>query len=119
MEGLTADEIRRVVRLALEEDIGSGDVTTLAIVPEKAPASAAIVAREPLTLAGIEFAEMAFLELGAAVEIERLAFDGQKVAAGTRLLRIQGPARAILSAERVALNFVQRLSGVATLTSQF
>jgi len=76
-------------------------------------------AREPLVVAGLDFAEAAFRELSAAIKIERLAKDGQRVNGGDILLKISGPAHAILSAERVALNFVQRLSGVATLTAQF
>jgi len=119
MQPLTADEIRRAVRLAIEEDIGSGDVTTLATVPEHAVARATMVAREPLVLAGVELAEAAFFELSPAIKIERLANDGEKVESGRKLLSIEGPARAILSAERVGLNFVQRLSGVATLTRRF
>jgi nicotinate-nucleotide pyrophosphorylase (carboxylating) len=76
-------------------------------------------AREPLVVAGMEFAETAFRELSPKIKIEKFSRDGQKLAAGKTLLKISGPARAILTAERVALNFVQRLSGVATLTSQF
>ena len=116
---LSAAEIRRAVQAALAEDIGSGDATTLATVPETAPARAVMRAREPLVVAGLDFAEAAFRELSAAVKIERLAKDGQRVKDGDILLKISGPARAILSAERVALNFVQRLSGIATLTAQF
>ena len=78
-----------------------------------------MVAREPLTVAGLDFAEAAFHELSPDVHCERRAQDGNHVALGTTLLYITGPARAILTAERVALNFVQRLSGVATLTAQF
>ena len=116
---LSTAEIRRAVQAALAEDIGSGDATTLAIVPEAATAKAVLRAREPLTVAGLDFAEAAFRELSAAVKIKRLAKDGRRVKAGASLLKISGPARAILSAERVALNFVQRLSGIATLTAQF
>ena len=142
---LSAAEIRAAVRLALAEDIGSGDATTLATVPANATAKAVMRAREPLVVAGIGFAETAFRELGenyfrrdefhesqikfsksgtrgtrpSDLKIEMLARDGQQIAAGKTLLKISGPARAILTAERVALNFVQRLSGVATLTSQF
>jgi len=116
---LTAAEIRRAVRAALAEDIGRGDVTTLATVPRAATAQAAVRAREPLIVAGLEFATAAFHGLSATVKIKRLVRDGQRVKAGAALLRISGPARAILSAERVALNFVQRLSGIATLTAQF
>jgi nicotinate-nucleotide pyrophosphorylase (carboxylating) len=116
---LSATEICRAVQAALAEDIGEGDVTTLATVPETATARAVLRAREPLVVAGLDFAEAAFHELSAAVKIEHLAKDGRRVKAGVNLLKISGPARAILSAERVALNFVQRLSGIATLTAQF
>jgi nicotinate-nucleotide pyrophosphorylase (carboxylating) len=143
---LTAAEIRRAVRAALAEDLGSGDVTTLATVPVGAKSIALMRAREPLVVAGIQFAEIAFFELAqpgfrrdefhgsqkfaksgargtrpsdVKIKIEKLARDGQRVKAGDMLLKISGCSRAILSAERVALNFVQRLSGVATATAQF
>jgi nicotinate-nucleotide pyrophosphorylase (carboxylating) len=116
---LSATEIRQAVQAALAEDIGSGDATTLATVPEKLTARAAMRAREPLIVAGLLFAEAAFTELSSVVQIERLVKDGRKAGDGETLLKISGPARAILSAERVALNFVQRLSGIATLTAQF
>jgi nicotinate-nucleotide pyrophosphorylase (carboxylating) len=116
---LSKEEIRAVVKGGLAEDIGSGDATTLATVSEKATAKAVMRAREPIVLAGLDFAEAAFHGLSAAVKIKRLAKDGGRVNGGKILLKISGPARAILSAERVALNFVQRLSGIATLTAQF
>jgi nicotinate-nucleotide pyrophosphorylase (carboxylating) len=116
---LSAAEIRQAVKLALAEDIGSGDATTLATVPETATARALMRAREPLVVAGLAFAEAALTELSAVVKIERPAKDDQHVREDEILLKISGPARAILSAERVALNFVQRLSGIATLTAQF
>jgi nicotinate-nucleotide pyrophosphorylase (carboxylating) len=116
---LSASEIRQAVQNALAEDIGSGDVTTLATVPETVAARADMRAREPLVVAGLAFAEAAFTELSTAVKIERLARDGQPVKVDEILLRISGPVRAILTAERVALNFVQRLSGIATFTAQF
>ena len=119
MHSPSRKDIRRAVRAALAEDIGSGDVTTLATVPASAVAVAAMRAREPLTVAGLALAEAAFRLRSGAVQIKRLACDGQPVAAGARLLEISGPTRAILSAERVALNFAQRLCGVATLTAQF
>ena len=116
---LSAAEIRRAVQLALAEDIGSGDATTLATVPANATAKALLCAREPLIVAGIEFAESAFKQLSPKIKTEKKFSDGMQANAGDTLLTISGPARAILTAERVALNFVQRLSGVATLTSQF
>jgi nicotinate-nucleotide pyrophosphorylase (carboxylating) len=119
VEALRDEEIRPMVRQALAEDIGSGDVTTLATVPEGATASARMRARAPLVVAGLALSEIAFSELSPEVRLQRLVEDGQQVSVGTTLLRVEGPARALLSAERVALNFVQRLSGIATLAAQF
>ena len=116
---LTTAEIRRAVRAALAEDLGGGDVTTLATVPLKAKSVALMRARELLVVAGIQFAEIAFRELSSKIEIEKFVRDGARLKAGDTLLKISGPSRALLSAERVALNFVQRLSGVATATAQF
>jgi len=119
MHRLSPEEIHRAVKLALEEDIGPGDATTLATVPESASAVALMRPRDSLVVAGLEFAACAFAELSPAIRIERTVADGERVNQGETLLRLSGSARAILSAERVALNFVQRLSGIATLTSQF
>ena len=119
VQALDAIEIRRAVESALAEDIGSGDVTTLATVPASAEVCAVLCAREPMMVCGLAFAEAAFRARSRSVRFRRLARDGTRVKAGTSLLRVAGSARAILSAERVALNFVQRLSGVATVTSQF
>jgi len=119
MQTLSIDEVRRAVQAALAEDIGDGDVTTLATVPESSQSRARMVAREALTLAGVELAEEAFRQLSPAVHIERCLRDGQRAQPGALLLDVQGPTRAILSAERVALNFIQRLSGVATATAQY
>lgn len=116
---LTASEIRAAVKAALAEDIGRGDVTTLATVPKAQVFSAVMRAREPLVAAGLEFADTAFRRLSSSAKVKHLVHDGTHVARGANLLRISGPARALLTAERVALNFVQRLSGIATLTAQF
>jgi nicotinate-nucleotide pyrophosphorylase (carboxylating) len=112
-------EIRRVVEEALAEDVGDGDATTLALVPKNATASAVIRAREPLVVAGLALAEAAFRQQSSTVQLELPVRDGQRLKVGDGLLKISGSARAILTAERVALNFVQRLSGIATLTAQF
>jgi len=119
VEPLKAEEISAAVQLALAEDIGAGDATTLSAVPESATSSAVMRAREPLVVAGLALAEAAFRELSSKVEIVRAAEDGQRVGANAALLKLSGPARALLSAERVALNFVQRLSGIASVTAQF
>jgi nicotinate-nucleotide pyrophosphorylase (carboxylating) len=119
VEALSAEEVRRAVQAALAEDLGSGDVTTLATVPATAQAVGLMRAREALVVAGLALAEAAFHELAAGVQSTRCAADGKRVSAGQTLLTVSGPARALLGAERVALNFIQRLSGVATLTAQF
>jgi len=116
---LTPDLVFSTVRAALEEDIGTGDVTTLATVPETARAIAIMRAREILVPAGLDLAEAAFRALSTETQVTRMAQEGARVAAGMALMRVAGPARSLLSAERVALNFVQRLSGIATLTAQF
>ncbi len=116
---LSAAEIRRAVQFAFAEDIGGGDATTLATVPQNARSVALMRAREPLIVAGLVFAETAFRELSPKIKIKKCFHDGQRANRGEILLKISGSARAILSAERVALNFVQRLSGVATATAQF
>ena len=119
MSPLSSHEIRKAVRAALDEDIGSGDVTTLATVSPGTVARAHMVARTPLVLAGLAFAEIVFREISPRVTIRALARDGQHVARGARILSVTGPACALLTAERVALNFVQRLSGVASVTARY
>ena len=116
---LNPDDVLRAVRAALAEDVGSGDVTTLATVPEDSRCRAVMRAREPLVVAGISFAEASFRELSDKLHIQVSIADGDKAAAGDVLLAVEGPARAILTAERVALNFVQRLSGVATAAAHY
>jgi len=119
VQPLLAEDIQRAVSAALAEDVGSGDATTLATIPEKAQVKANLCGREPLVLAGIQLAEQAFRQLSLEVLFSQKAEDGQRVGANETILEISGPARPILTAERVALNFVQRLSGVATLTAQY
>jgi nicotinate-nucleotide pyrophosphorylase (carboxylating) len=119
MKALCAEDILPAVRLALAEDVGSGDLTTDATLSAAATAEAVILAREALVAAGLPVAEAVFRELDPAIRIGRAARDGERLKAGQALLHIAGSAQAILTAERVALNFVQRLSGIATLTAQF
>ena len=110
--------IERDVCRALEEDIGSGDVTA-DLLPAGGAARARVVTREAAVLCGTAWFDACFQELDAGVEIEWLANDGDHVQAGALLCRIEGPARALVTAERTALNFLQTLSGTATATSQF
>jgi len=119
MNSALLNEIQRSVSLALEEDVGAQDATTQATVPENAEAKANMVAREALVPAGLMVAESVFKRVDQRIQVEYRAKDGLPVIAGAVLLQISGPARGILTAERTALNFVQRLSGVATVTAQY
>lgn len=114
-----APEILSSVERALAEDIGRGDVTTEGIVPEGAMLEGRIISKEDGIVAGLAVAQAAFQMLDKEVEFELFAVDGDKVAAGQTLARIKGPARAILTGERTALNFLGRMSGIATRTRQF
>ncbi|WP_127088457.1 carboxylating nicotinate-nucleotide diphosphorylase [Aquabacter cavernae] len=106
------------VRAALLEDLGrAGDITTDAVIPAGIRMQAVMTAREPGVLAGGPIAEQAFRLMGPDLAVTRLAADGAHIAPGTAVLRVEGEARAILSAERVALNFACRLSGIATATA--
>ena len=111
--------IEEAVERALGEDVGSGDATTLSLVPPDSASSALMNARVGMTVCGVGIAERVFKELDSGVKVECRVGDGDRVEAGAALLRIEGPTRAILTGERTALNFMQRLSGVATLTSRY
>jgi nicotinate-nucleotide pyrophosphorylase (carboxylating) len=109
-----------VVARALAEDVGDGDVTTAATVPAGARGVATITQKAPGVVFGLDVAEAAFRQIGGDdVVVERLSPEGAWQEPGTPVLRITGPAAAILIAERTALNFLQRLSGVATLTARY
>ena len=111
--------VRRAVGAALAEDLGWGDVTSDALVPPELLASAIMVARQAGIVAGLPVAREAFLSVDTSLTVEFRAHDADRVQHGDELLRVHGRARSILAAERVALNFVQRLSGTATLTARF
>jgi nicotinate-nucleotide pyrophosphorylase (carboxylating) len=119
MERLPEELILKHVRDALAEDAGTGDVTTLATIPEEAIATAHMVAREALSVSGLDLATAAFRQLSANIDVQFSTQDGERVASGGVLMIVRGSARAILTAERVALNFVQRLCGIATLAARF
>ena len=109
-------EVRELIARALAEDIGSGDVTTLALVDASATAAARIVARHELIPAGVWVAAEVFRIADPALQVACLCPDGVPVGTGTAVLRVAGPARALLSAERTALNLLQRMTGIATAT---
>ena len=108
------------VAATLAEDLGeAGDITSAAVIPADAVFEGVMDSRDAIVVAGLEFAEAFFRALDPDVAIERLVQDGDGVAAGTDLLRLRGKARALLTAERSALNTVQHLSGIATLTRSY
>jgi nicotinate-nucleotide pyrophosphorylase (carboxylating) len=117
--GSAPSELTEIVARALEEDLGTGDVTTSALIDGAARARAEIRLREAGLVVGLVCAEAAFRALDPDASFEALVPEGAAVEAGAVIARVEGRARAILSAERTALNFVARLSGVATLTSRF
>ncbi len=107
------------IAAALKEDIGDGDVTTDFFVPETLHATGRIIVREKAIVAGIGSAAEAFRQVDPLTDIQTNCRDGDDVAAGDVIIEVRGLARSILKAERVALNFLQRLSGIATLTREF
>jgi nicotinate-nucleotide pyrophosphorylase (carboxylating) len=113
---LNSPHLDRLIDLALEEDIGSGDVTTQAVVDPKLQGEAHIRAKAALVVAGLIVAARVFHKLDATVVFAAAVDDGQEVDKSTVLARLTGPAASILTGERVALNFLQRLSGIATFT---
>jgi nicotinate-nucleotide pyrophosphorylase (carboxylating) len=112
-------EDNQLIDLALSEDIGAGDVTSEYFVGEDDQASARAIAQERAVVAGTEVAAEIFRRVDPALRVEIAQKDGAIVSAGVAVLEVRGRARSILTAERVALNFLQRLSGIATLTHQF
>jgi nicotinate-nucleotide pyrophosphorylase (carboxylating) len=117
--GLDPAFVGSEIRRFLAEDIGTGDITTAWTIPAGATARASIVAREACVVAGIPIAQAVFAELGGGVVAEAQVPDGTRVEPSARLIRLSGPAAPILSGERLALNLLQRLSGVATVTRRY
>lgn len=111
--------VDRVIATALAEDIGRGDLTSLAVIPAGARFSGVISARQDLVVAGLDFARQTFASLVQGLEWQALVRDGQPASAGTILATLAGPARELLTAERTALNLLQHLSGIATLTRAY
>jgi nicotinate-nucleotide pyrophosphorylase (carboxylating) len=112
-------DIRRAIRRALQEDLPLGDVTTAALFPSPTPAFARIVAQQSLVVAGLAAAVQTFRTVDASLVLSIHRQDGERAKNGDCLLQIEGDGRSILKAERIALNFLQHLSGIATLTRRF
>ncbi len=116
---MTDFDLDTFVRATLAEDLGAGDITSAAVIPAGTQLTAAMVSRDAIVVAGLDIAAAFFGELDPAVEVERFVRDGDVVAPGATLLRLTGDARALLAAERSALNAIQHLSGIATLTRAY
>lgn len=116
---LPKDVILPIVVAALKEDIGSRDVTTSTLIPKGDPAKADLIFREEGIVAGLEVAEWTFAQVNPKIRFKPMVRDGQKVYSDKSVAFVEGPARGILMGERVALNFLGRMSGIATLTQSF
>jgi nicotinate-nucleotide pyrophosphorylase (carboxylating) len=116
---LAPSTLRAFVDLALTEDLGPGDLTTRALFPKAVPAEAVITAKQAGVVAGLPVARAVFQQVDRRLKFRALVKEGERIKSGTVLAAIRGDGRSILTGERVALNFLQRLSGIATLTAQF
>ncbi|MGD1019806.1 MAG: carboxylating nicotinate-nucleotide diphosphorylase [Verrucomicrobiia bacterium] len=119
MTALPREFIQNIVRAALAEDVGAGDITTEAAISADERAEACLVAKKPCVVAGLPLVEAVFAQIDPEVAVRLLVVDGDFAGKGTRVCILRGSARGILTGERTALNFLQRLSGIATLTRQF
>ncbi len=111
--------LKKLIEQALQEDIGTGDVTTDVTIPADSASVAIILAKQDLVLAGLGVSHEVFLLLDPSIQFTPLAKDGDRIKSGTEIARLSGKTRALLSGERVALNLLQHLSGVATLTAKY
>lgn len=112
-------KIQDIINCALQEDIGSGDITSQAVIPADSLSKARIIAKDQGIICGLDIADWVFKTIGKKIKFVKKIRDGSSVRAGAVIATVEGPARSILSAERTALNFLQRLSGIATLTDKF
>lgn len=119
MNEIPENVLNEIVARALDEDIGSGDITTMVTVPPEAQCRAELWAKEGGVIAGLEVAQLVFQMCDPEVVFEPEVSDGERVAEGQVIARLSGNTRGVLAAERTALNFLQRMSGIATLTAQF
>jgi nicotinate-nucleotide pyrophosphorylase (carboxylating) len=111
--------VEKLIDMAVAEDLGSGDVTSLYFVPEKALAKAYVLVKQAGVIAGNDLVAGVFQKVDPTIQCKTLVKEGSLVEAGTRVMEISGNARSVLSGERVALNFMQRLSGIATKTASY
>lgn len=119
MNQLNPDVLARIVATAIEEDVGAGDITTHSVIEKNLQAKAEIVVEEDCVVAGLPVAQLLYETIDEELDFQKEVEDGKHVRKGTVIARLYRSARSILTGERVALNFLQRLSGIATLTSRF
>jgi nicotinate-nucleotide pyrophosphorylase (carboxylating) len=118
-DGLDAEEVGRLIDIAIAEDLGRGDITSQAVIPEQTRFTGIMSARETIVCAGLPLAALVFARFSDAIAFTAEFNDGDRAEAGTVLARLDGPARGLLAAERTALNLLQHLSGIATLTRRY
>ncbi len=119
MKSINEKDLNRIIEAAFREDIGGGDITSNSIVSKSQIASAYILAKEVGVIAGLEIAKRVFKKLDKNIIWKPLVKEGDLVSAGTRIVTVKGSLRALLTGERIALNFLQRISGIASTTSQY
>ena len=119
MIALSPIYVDSIVKAALAEDIGSGDITTALTIPRESDATGVIVAKEQGVICGLDVVRAAFKALDPEITVEEVAGDGSRIAAGDTIATLSGKTRGILTGERVALNFLQRMSGTATTTARY
>ncbi len=119
MELLDKDILNTIIDIALKEDIGEGDITTNSLIPEESTATATMTAKADGVIAGLPVAKMVFEKFGLPIEWENIVNDGDFVKKGDVIVTISGSFRTLLTGERLALNFLQRMSGIATQTHEF
>ncbi len=112
-------QLKPIIQRALDEDLGDGDVTTLCTIPAEAAISGDFIARADGIIAGLEVARLTFALIDDRVQLKSLVHDGDPVTKGLVFATVSGPTRSLLMGERTALNFMQRMSGIATMTQQF
>jgi len=111
--------VKKVIRRAIEEDIGTGDITTDNIIEKSKNGTGSIIVKEKTVIAGLKVAELVFKEIDSEVKFEHMKDDGDRVEAGKKIALVKGKISSILKGERLALNFLQRMSGIATKTSKY
>ena len=116
---LDNNEIDKIISRALKEDVGTGDITSNLIIPRNKTAKAFILAKEEGVIAGLQVAKSVFYKLDKNIRWKNLVMEGEFVSAGTKIAEMKGPYRALLTGERTALNFLQRMSGIASITLKY